>query len=32
MVGLVEMHWNGVRNLEDFKKMVLAEFAKSGAK
>lgn len=32
MVGLVETHWNGVRNLVDFKKLVVAEFAKSGVK
>jgi DNA-binding transcriptional regulator YiaG len=32
MIGLVEAHWNGVKDLGDFKKMVLAEFAKTGVK
>lgn len=32
MIGLVEAHWNGVKDLKDFKKMVMAEFAKTGVK
>lgn len=32
MIGLVEAHWNGVKNMDDFKKMVMSEFAKTRVK